>query len=139
MIGFFEDAGMSLPATKLKAMQASDGSSAPVDTVYYLAADDVDRTWYAASDPGAGDIVVSIVDAAAGASLLPNTLRLALAAEDLDTATPGAALVVGTEVLPGSGSAVAIHIRIDSAAIAAGIYENLSLATNPLISQYTGV
>ena len=138
MIGFFQDAGLSMPAWKLKAMQANDGSSAAADFVYYLAADDVDRTWYAASDPGAGDIVVSVVDAAAGASLLPGTIRLALAAEDLDTATPGAALVVGTEVFPGSVNAIAIHIRIDSAAIAAGIYENLSLATNPLISQYTG-
>lgn len=138
MIGFFEDAGMSVPATSLKAMQANDGSSAAVDFVHYLAADDVDRTWYAASDPGTDDIVVSVVDAAAGASLLPSTLRLALAAEDLATATPGAALAIGTEVLSGSVGAVAIYIRVDAAAIAAGIYENLSLATNPLISQYTG-
>lgn len=139
MIGFFMDAGMSLPAGKLKAMQASDGSSAAVDFVYWLVADDVDRTYYAASDPGVDDIVVSVVDAAAGASMLPTTLRLALSAEDLATATPGAALAIGTEVLSGSVNAVAVHVRVDSAAIAAGIYENLSLATNPLISQYTGV
>ncbi len=138
MIGFFEDSGLSLPATRLRAMQASDGSSAAVDVVYYLGAADVDRTWFAASDPGVDDIVVSVVDSASGTALLPNTLRLALAAEDLDTATPGAALAIGTAVDPGSGSAVAIHIRVDSAAIAAGLYENLSLATNPLISQYTG-
>lgn len=138
MIGFFEDAGMSVPAVKLKAMQASDGSSAAVDFIYYLASDDADRTYYAASDPDVDDIVVSIVDAAAGASLPPTALRLALAAEDLDTATPGAALAIGTALASGSVNAVAIHVRVDSAAIAAGIYENLSLATNPLISQWTG-
>ncbi len=138
MIGFFEDAGMSVPAVKLKAMQASDGSSAAVDFIYYLVADDVDRTYYAASDPDVDDIVVSIVDAAAGASLPPTALRLALASEDLDTATPGAALAIGTALVSGSVNAVAIHVRVDSAAIAASVYENLSLATNPLISQWTG-
>ena len=138
MIGFFGDAGMSVPAVKLKAMQASDGSSAAVDFIYYLASDDADRTYYAASDPDVDDIVVSIVDAAAGASLPPTALRLALAAEDLATATPGAALAIGTALASGSVNAVAIHVRVDSAAIAASVYENLSLATNPMISQWTG-
>lgn len=137
MIGFFEDSGMSLPAVKLKAMQASVGSSAPADFVYWLATNDTDRTWYAASDPGADDIVVSVVDAASGAELPSTALRLALASEDLATATPGAALAVGTEVLP--GTPVAIHVRVDTASIASAIYDNLTLTVNPLISQFTGV
>lgn len=138
MMRFYGDAGMSVPAWKLKAMQANDGSSAAVDFVCYLAADDVDRNYYAASDPDVDDIVVSVVDAASGTALPPTALRLALAAEDLDTATPGAALAIGTVIGSGSVNAVAIHVRVDSAAIASGIYENLSLATNPLISQWVG-
>lgn len=138
MMRFYEDAGLSVPAVKILAMQASDGSSAAVDLTYWLGATEADRTYYAASDPGVDDIVVSISDDAGGAALPVTALRLALAAEDLDTATPGAALVVGTEVVSGSGGAVAVHVRVDSATIAAAIYDNLTLAVTPLISQYTG-
>lgn len=136
MMRFYEDAGLSVPATKLMAMQAADGSSAPVDLTFWLGSTETDRSYYAASDPGVDDIVVSITG---GAGLPATALRMALAAEDLATATPGAALAIGTEVLSGSVNAVAVHVCVDAAAIAAGIYENLSLATNPLISQYTGV
>jgi len=132
---FYEDAGLSVPATKLKAMQAADGSSAPVDLTFWLGSTETDRSYYAASDPGVDDIVVSITG---GATLPATALRLALAEEDLATATPGAALTIGTEIASGAG-AVAVHVRVDTAALTAGIYTNLALAVTPLISQYTGV
>ncbi len=135
MMRFYEDAGLSVPATKLKAMQAADGSSAPVDLTFWLGSTETDRSYYAASDPGVDDIVVSITG---GAGLPASALRLALAAEDLATATPGAALTIGTEIASGAG-AVAVHVRVDTAALTAGIYTNLALAVTPLISQYTGV
>lgn len=135
MMRFYEDAGLSVPATKLKAMQAADGSSAPVDLTFWLGSTETDRSYYAASDPGVDDIVVSITG---GAGLPASALRLALAAEDLATATPGAALTLGTEIASGAG-AVAVHVRVDTAALTAGIYTNLALAVTPLISQYTGV
>lgn len=135
MMRFYEDAGLSVPATKLKAMQAADGSSAPVDLTFWLGSTETDRSYYAASDPGVDDIVVSITG---GATLPATALRLALAEEDLATATPGAALTIGTEIASGAG-AVAVHVRVDTAALTAGIYTNLALAVTPLISQYTGV
>ena len=135
MIGFFEDSGLSVPFAGITAMQASDGSSAAVDRQVWLGVTDTDRAYYAASDPGTDDIVVSIIDAASGASLLPSSLRLAFDAGGLDTATPGAALAIGNYVGPGSAEAVSFMIRIDTAAFASGVYDNLSLTTNPLISQ----
>jgi len=135
MIGFFEDSGLSVPFAGITAMQASDGSSAAVDRQVWLGVTDTDRAYYAASDPGTDDIVVSIIDAASGASLLPSSLRLAFDAGGLDTATPGASLAIGTDVQPGSVNAVSFMIRIDTAAFASGVYNNLSLTTNPLISQ----
>lgn len=135
MMRFYEDAGLSIPATKLMAMQAADGSSAPVDLTFWFGSTETDRSYYAASDPGVDDIVVSITG---GATLPATALRLALAAEDLATATPGAALTIGTEIASGAG-AVAVHVRVDTAALTAGIYTNLALSVTPLISQYTGV
>jgi len=132
---FYNDAGLSMPATKLKAMQASDGSSPAVDFTFWLGSTEIDRAYYAASDPDVDDIVVSITG---GATLPASALRLALAPEDLDTATPGAALSIGTMVTSGSANAVAVHVRVDTAALAAGIYNNLALTTVPLISQWTG-
>lgn len=135
MIGFFEDSGLSMPSVGIGAMQASDGSSAAVDRQVWIGVTDTDRAYYAASDPGTDDIVVSIVDAASGTSLLPSSLRLAWDSGGLDTATPGAPLAIGTDVQPGSLNAVAFMIRIDTAAFASGVYDNLSLTTNPLVSQ----
>ena len=80
MMRFYEDAGLSVPATKLKAMQAADGSSAPVDLTFWLGSTETDRSYYAASDPGVDDIVVSITG---GATLPATALRLALAVTPL--------------------------------------------------------
>jgi hypothetical protein len=135
MIGFFEDSGLSTLAASISAMQASNGSSAAVDRQLWLGCDDVARAYYAASDPGVDDIVVSISDDSGATELPPTALRMAFNDFDLGTATPGAALTIGTEVGPGSANAVSFWVRIDSAAIAGAVYDNLRLTTNPLISQ----
>lgn len=135
MIGFFDDSGLSVPSAGITAVQATDGASAAVDRQVWIGVTDTGRAWYAASDPGVDDITVSIVDAESGASLLPSSLRMALDSGDLGAATPGAALDIGTAVQPGSVNAVPFWIRIDTTAFAAGVYDNLSLTTNALISQ----
>jgi hypothetical protein len=135
MIGFFDDSGLSVQSAGITAMQATDGSSAAVDREVFIGVTDTDRAYFAASDPGVDDIMVSIVDAESGTSLLPSSLRMALDAGDLGAATPGAALAIGTDVQPGSVNAVSFWVRTDTAAFAAGVYDNLSLTTNALISQ----
>lgn len=135
MIGFFDDSGLSVQSAGIAAVQSTDGSFAAVDRQVWIGVTDTGRAWYAASDPGVDDITVSIIDAESGASLLPSSLRLAFDAGGLDTATPGASLAIGTDVQPGSVNAVSFMIRIDTAAFTSGVYDNLSLTTNSLISQ----
>lgn len=135
MIGFFDDSGLSVQSTGLTAIQATTGASAAVDREVFLSVTDTGRAWYAASDPGVDDIVVSIADSAGGTSLLPSSVRMALLSADLGTATPGASLVIDTAVQPGSINAISFWVRIDAPVFAAGIYSNLSLTTNDLISQ----
>jgi hypothetical protein len=60
---------------------------------------------------------------------------MALLSADLGTATPGASLAIDTAVQPGSVNAISFWVRIDAPVFAAGIYSNLSLTTNDLISQ----
>lgn len=135
MIGFYMDSGLAVPASLLTAMQASDGSPPAAVRAVWLGTTETDRSWYAASNPGVVNITVSIVDSAGGTLLLPDTLRLALSEAGLASATPGAALAISTEIGPGSANAKAVWINIDIGAMDSGSYDNLSLVTNPLISQ----
>lgn len=127
---FYQDAGMSVSLVLLEAVQTDDGGAAAVDRVVYLGSPVAGKKFQAASAPGSAQIVLSAVDAGAGLQIPASTLRLALSSGGLAGATPGAALNLGTEILSGSGNALPVHVRFDAAAIAAGVYDNLSLATS---------
>jgi hypothetical protein len=133
-IGFFTDSGLSQPAARLTATAAANGSGSS-DHQFWLGGTDEMREHVAASDPGVDDVEVSITDGAGGASLLPSALRMATTQGGLSTAMPGAPLAVGTSIAGGSANAVAVWVRVDAPAIAAAIYDNLSLTTNDLITR----
>lgn len=133
-IGFFQDSGLSQPAARLNATAAADGSGSS-DHVFYLGGTEAAREHVAASDPGTDPIEVSIADSEGGTSLLPSALRLALTQVGLNAATPGDPLTVGTSIAGGSAHAVAVWVRVDIPETDPAIYDNLSLVTNPLISQ----
>lgn len=127
---FYNDPGLTMPAGLLDAVQAADGAAAAVDQVVYLGAPIGGHKFQDAADPGGAQMVVSVVDAATGLQIPATTVRLALSAAALGSATPGAALDVGLTILSGAGHAVPVHVRFDAAAIAAGVYDNISLATS---------
>jgi hypothetical protein len=135
MIGFFTDSGLSTPAARMSALQASDGTAPPVDLVAYFGDLDASRVWKAASDPGVDDIVVTVFDSEGGESLLPSVIRLATTQVGLDTATPGAELNIGPSVDGGSANAITIWLRFDTNVFDAGLYDNLSLAVNALVAE----
>ena len=124
-LAFYSDAGLTVPLARLDAAQAVDGSAAAVDRVVWLGSPVPGTAFMADSDPGIDPLVIAIVDAAAG--------RLVASAAGLDGATPGAPLVLAAVVEAGVGHAVPVYVRIDAAAIAAGTYDNLALATVPTI------
>ncbi len=133
-IGFFQDFGLSQPATRLLATAASDGAGSS-DHLFYFGGTDVSREHVAESDPGVDNVVISIADSSGGTLLLPSALKLAVAQVDLDTATPGASLSVGTNIIGGAANAIPVWVRVDAPAIAAMIYNNLTLTTNALLSR----
>lgn len=60
-------------------------------------------------------------------------VALALTPGGLGSATPGAALPLGTEILSGAANAVEVHARIANAVDVIGQAEELRLATNLLV------
>lgn len=126
-LAFYSDAGLTVPLIGLDATQATDGSAAAVDRVVWLGAPVAGRAFQADSDPGVDPVVVSVVDAATGLQIPATSVRLAATAGGLASATPGAPVALGAEIVSGVGNAPEVHVRIDAAAIAAGVYDNLSL------------
>ncbi len=132
-LGFHSDSGLTDPLASLNVTQADDGSAPAVDRVVYLGSTAAGKLFQAASDPGVDDIVVSIADSGAGSGVEAAHVKLALSAGGLDTAVAGDPLPIGAGLLSGSASAVAIHVRVDTPAMASGTYTDIGLATNTLI------
>lgn len=132
-LAFFNDAAMTSVVSSLPISQAADGSAPAVDRVVYLGSPVSGNKYQAASDPGVAQITVSIADAATSSGVAASAVKLALSAGALDTATAGAALDVGAQILSGAGNAVAVYVRVDTPAMAAGLYTDLSLITNTVL------
>lgn len=130
---FYNDSGLTSPATSLAAVQANDGNSPAVDRVVYLGSTVAGKKFQASSNPGVTPVTVSIVDSAVGSGVEASHVKLALSAAGLNTATAGAPLGVGTQVLSGVANAVPIYVRVDTPALANGTYNDLSLTTQTLI------
>ena len=131
-IGFFADTGLSQPAARLSALADADGTGYS-DHVFYLGNTTTGREYVAASDPGVDEITVSVTDSLNGASLLPSCIKRAATSGGLGSATPGAALDVGTSI---AGLAyVEIYVRVDIPVTTAAIYDNIGLTTNDMITR----
>lgn len=125
---FYSDAGLTVPLSRLEAAQSTTGTAGAVDQVVWLGSPVAGHAFQASSDPGTDPVIVSIIDSLTGLQIPASSLRMAATSGGLPGATPGAALTLGTEILSGVGNAAEVYVRIDAAAIAAGVYDNLSLS-----------
>lgn len=131
--GFYADAGLTLPLEKLTFQQAADGSAAAFDAVAYFGAPVVGSKVEAESDPGVDPVYIAFADATAGVGVTPLHARLGLTSGDLATSLAGEPLSLGTEVLSGVAGAVAVHVRVDTPALAVGRYTDVSLVLPTLL------
>lgn len=132
-LAWYSDSGLTAPLASLQVTQADDGTSPAVDRVVYLGSTAAGKQFQAASDPGVDDVVVSIADSAAASGVEAEHIKLALSSGGLDTAVAGDPLTIGTEILSGVVNAVAVHVRVDTPALASGTYTDIELRTNTLI------
>lgn len=127
---FYADAGLTSELTGLSFTRADDGSSAADSRVVYLGSTASGKTFTA--QDGTSPVKVQIVDSNTGAGVPASAVKLALSSGGLDSATGGAELSVAASVQSGTANAKAIHIRVETGALAIGNYSDLSLTTNAL-------
>lgn len=129
----YADAALSSVVHSPNILQKLDGTTGPVDFVFYFGSALSGKRIQALSNPGVDNVVLSVADAdgASGQSLA--AVKLALTKAGLDTATAGASLTLGTQILSGPDGAVPVHVRVQATLLAAGTYEGLSLNTNDLV------
>lgn len=127
---FYADAGLTTLATGGAAI-ASIGSTA--DRVLRFGSPATDKTLQAASNPGTDPITITPTDGAPGSGIEASAIRLALSAAGLDSATPGAALNIGTTLNSGTAGAVTVYVRTARGSLGIGNYADLSLVTNAVV------
>lgn len=132
-LAIYADSGLTSLITSSSIAQASDGSSAAADRVVYFGSNAVGKKFQAASNPGVANITVNISDAATGSGVQAAHVKLATTQAGLAGATAGAALSLGTQVLSGAGNGAAVWMRVDTPALTAAIYTDVSLVTNGLV------
>lgn len=132
---FYTDSGLTTEATSISALQASDGTADAVDRVVYLGSTVSGNKFTAESDPGVDPIVVSIVDSSPSTGVQATHIKLATTNGGLGSALGGVALSLGTEILSGVANAQAVHVRIDTPALAVGVYAEITLSMNTLVEE----
>ena len=130
---FYADPALTTLVTAGAFVQGEDGLAGPADRVFYLGSPTPGRTFQASSAPGTAQIVVSLSDSAGGYGPAVSHVKLAATAGGLDSATPGASLNVGTTINGGPGNGVPVHVRVDTPALTAGVYNDLALSTNSVL------
>ena len=126
---FYADAGMTAELTSLPLQVPDVGGT--TETVVYFGSTIAGKTLQAASNPGTDAITIAPQDADGATGLEASNLKLALTYAGLAGATAGAPVSVGASRI--SGAALAIYVRLTTAAEAVGSYTDLSLKTNALL------
>ena len=106
LLNQFDDASDSLYAA---AKQGSNGVG-----VFYVGTHIATDKVQAASDPGIDPITVDIFDANVGSGVEAAHYKLATSQAGLASATPGAQLSLGAEILGGPGGAVPVWYQWDN-------------------------
>jgi hypothetical protein len=128
---FFLDPGLETPVSgPLETRHRSDGGSGRQDIVLYLGNPDAAKRLVAASSPGVDPITAAPTDAAPGSGHEATEIVLALTEAGLDTATPGAAVEIGLQVLGGAANAVPIWIGVTDATGTEGTSAELGVTLN---------
>lgn len=131
LLKMYSDAGLTSEVTDLKALQMADGSAPPALRTVYIGGPD-GYTWKDATDPGTGQITLSIADTGAP-GLEPTVVKLALHSVGTGSAVGGDPLELGTTIEGGVAGAIAVDIEVDTDVTLGNVYVNLSLAMTDLL------
>lgn len=129
----YADAALSSVVYNPNILQKLDGTTGPVDLVFYFGSALTGKKIEALSNPGIDNIVLGVSDANASSGQSAAAVKLSATKAGLDTATAGASLSLGAQILSGAAGAVPVHARIQATLLTVGAYSGLSLNTNDLV------
>lgn len=117
----------------LQVVHNSDLSDNPQDFQFFLGSNTAGVQVEANSNPGIDNISISVADSAPGADHEATEILLSTTQIGLDSATPGAALSVGTSILSESANNFEFWLRVVNAVTDIGVSTELSISTNVLV------
>jgi hypothetical protein len=119
--GFFHDAGLTTP------VNSSNKIAGPGDVQLWFGSTGADLKARAQSNPGVDPIKIMVSDSNSGGGQPNTAVRLATSQSGLASATPGADLEIGAQVLSGVANAVPFWVRLTDLVGVTGSYADLSL------------
>jgi hypothetical protein len=134
--GIFTDPTLVSPLSAPLSFTIRPGAEDSATAVMYFGSTDTQRLAQAASNPGVDHIYVSIVDSTPATGLQAIMASLGSSESAAVSATPGAPLDLGTEILGGLDEVKAIWICFDVSRMPAvpdlGIYTDIRLVYTPM-------
>jgi len=125
---FFADAGLTVPLTSGSFAVAAGASN--VDRVVWFGSPEAGLSLVRVSDPGVDPVQVVPEDTDEESGLDATDVRLALSSAGLGSATPGAALTLGTSIASGAANAIPVYVRVSPGAAPVGQYLDLMLVVD---------
>lgn len=117
----------------ISVVQRTDDSIPPVDIQRWLGHDNAAEKIQAESNPGVDQIVLSVIDANAGAGNPTTAVKLATTKAGLDSAVAGDPLNAGVEIAGGAAGAFEYWMRVEDLTDTVGQYTDLSVETNDCV------
>ena len=126
-LGFFSDPGLSTPIQSLSALQSTDGTAPFVDFYIFVGMPGQNGAvlFQNSTNPGVAKLQLEIVSS--GAGIPANAVQLGADELAVGASTPGAAFDLAESIYSGTDYARRAVARIDAGALAAAVYNNLSL------------
>lgn len=132
-LNLFTDAGLTTPATlPLAFVQDSLGALPAHKRNLFIGSVDPAIKFRALSDPGVDQVSLQIVDTASGSGQPASAVKLALTEAGLASATGGAALNLGVQLLSEVANAVSIWVQFDDATAVVATDTAIKLQFNAL-------
>lgn len=131
--GFYLDPALTTPVNQRLSFVQADAAPVPAEKVVWFGSPDVSVSCASVSGPGIAPMMVSVVDSTLGSGSPASDVKLALSAAELSAAIGGTALSLPSALFGGVENAIEIHIRVTDSTHAAGVRNDLSLTTNPLV------
>ncbi len=132
-LNLFTDSGLTTAATlPLAFAQDTLGVVTPHQRQFWLGSNDVSLKFRALSNPGVDQVQLQIVDTGSGTGQPASAIKLALTQGGLASATGGAALNLGVQVLSGVANALSVWVQFDDATAIVATDTAMKLQTNLL-------